>query len=176
MLEALNLYIPSVTDNEAHQLLRFHRHVMKRWLLCVAPSGNWEIQYMRRYWSFLGHVCRQDFQSRYPARVVLHHIFQQHSQTLSRPGFWSTPHGLLTKFWLEIGLDVDRLHASLSDREHWKDLLSPFLAWQDLAPNRSDVEFLECSPWEHPQCLLRMHVKWLCAVFISLRKDSCAAA
>ena len=67
---------------------------------------------MRRYWSFLGHVCRQDFQSRYPARVVLHHIFQQHSQTLSRPGPWSTPHGLLTKFWLEIGLDVDYMLAS----------------------------------------------------------------
>ena len=73
MIKALNLDIPSITDNETHQLLRFRRHMVKRWLLWLAPSGNWEIQYMRRYWPFLGHVCRQDFRARYPARVMLHH-------------------------------------------------------------------------------------------------------
>jgi hypothetical protein len=69
-----------------------------------------------------------------------------------------------------VGLDGESMLASR------KDILSPFLAWQDLAPNRSNVEFLDCSPWEHPQCLLRIHVKWLCSVFISLREDSFAAA
>lgn len=138
MIKALNLYIPSIIDNEAHQLLRFRRHMVKRWQLWMAPFGNWEIQYMQRYWSFLGHVCRLDFRARYPARAMLHHIVQQHSQTLSRAGPWSTPHGLLTKIWTESGHDGDCMLASRAfrDREHWKGFSPTFLAWQDSASKR----------------------------------------
>ena len=50
MIEALNLYVPVLTDDEAlHNLLRLRRHLVKRWILQMAPSGSWEIQYLRRY-------------------------------------------------------------------------------------------------------------------------------
>ena len=175
MIEALNLYIPSVADREAHQLLQFRRHVVKRWILHTAASGSWEVQYMRRYWSFLGHACRQDFSGRSPARIMLHHIAQQHSETLSRPGPWFTPHSLLTKFWTETELAGDYMLVS-SDRESWKNLSSTFLAWQNISPDQANLEILECSPWRHPRSLLRMHVKWLRTVFIGLPTGSFAAA
>eukprot|EP00438_Fugacium_kawagutii_P022727 Skav216433 [mRNA] locus=scaffold3139:434672:438016:- [translate_table: standard] len=175
VIEALNLYIPSMQADDAHQLLQFRRHVVKRWLLHMTLSGSWEIQYIKRYWSFLGHVCRQGFHGRHPARVMLHQLAMQHSRTLSRPGPWFTPRSLLAKFWKEAELDEDYMFVS-SDREAWKDLTSTFLAWLDLAPLRGNVEFLDCSPWNHPRCLLRMHVAWLRTVFIGMPGGSFAAA
>ena len=40
LIEALNLYIPAVSDNTARQLLRFRRRIVKRWILHMTPSGS----------------------------------------------------------------------------------------------------------------------------------------
>ena len=48
------------------------------------------------------------------------------------------------------------------------------MAKQDLAPKLANMEFLDL--WGHPKCLLRMHVRWPCTVFIRLREDFFAAA
>ena len=126
LIEALNLYIPAVSDNIAHQLLRIRRHIVKRWILHMAPSGSWDQQYLSRYWSFLGHICRQDSSSDHPAKIMLHHIIGQHSHKLNRPGPWNTPHSLVSKFWRETGLDGDYVHMA-TDREAWKSLTPRFL-------------------------------------------------
>ena len=51
LIEALNLYIPAVSDNMAHQLLRIRRHIVKGWILHMTPSSSWDQQYPCRYWS-----------------------------------------------------------------------------------------------------------------------------
>ena len=165
LIEALNLYIPAVSDNIAHQLLRFRRHIVKRWILHMTPSGSWDQQYLCRYWSFLGHICRQDYCSHRPAKIMLHHVIGQHAQKLNRPGPWHTPHSLVSKFWRETGLDGDYIHIA-SDREAWKSLTPCFLNWQDVPLLRYNVEFLDAQPWDHPKHLLRMQIAWLQVVFI----------
>ena len=42
LIEALNFYIPHMTETHAHQFLRLRRHIVKRWLLHMAPAGGWE--------------------------------------------------------------------------------------------------------------------------------------
>ena len=98
MIEALNLYILVLTDEEAHHhLLRLRRHLVKRWILQMATSGKWDTQYLRQYWSFLGHIRRQEFRSNHPAKVTLHHLIVRHSHKLNRPGPWNTPHSLVSR-------------------------------------------------------------------------------
>ena len=121
LIEALNLFIPSMTEDETHQILRFRRHIVNRWILHMTPAGSWEKQFLRRYWTFIGHICRQDFYSRHPARIMLHHVKEQHQSKLNRPGPWNTPHSLISKFWTENALDGDYGHMAL-DRDAWKSL------------------------------------------------------
>ena len=143
MIEALNLYVPVLTDDEAlHNLLRLRRHLVKRWILQMAPSGSWEIQYLRRYWSFLGHICRQEFQSNRPAKVMLHHLIAQHSHKLNRPGPWNTPHSLVRKFWYAMELEGDYIHVA-TDRDVWKSLSESFLQWHGFTRKQNNVEMLE---------------------------------
>ena len=61
LVQALNLYVPETSEKEAHQLHRLRRHVAKSWAQHVSKKGNWTAQQLHRYWSFFGHICRQDF-------------------------------------------------------------------------------------------------------------------
>eukprot|EP00438_Fugacium_kawagutii_P011121 Skav204027 [mRNA] locus=scaffold574:8222:9304:- [translate_table: standard] len=174
MIEALNLYMPDLDEAHAHQLLRIRRHVVKAWILNMAPSGSWEHQHLRRYWSFLGHICRQTFASNHPAKVMLHHLMRQHSETLSRPGPWNTPHSLVSKFWRTSGFEGDHIHMA-SDREAWKSLTPCFLHWHGLQMNPINVEMLEANPWEAPKYLLRATPAWLQIIFIAVHGGTLAA-
>ena len=168
LIEALNLYIPVLTDEEAlHQLLRLRRHVVKRWILHMAPLGSWDMQYLRRYWSFLGHICRQEFRSNHPAKVMLHHLITQHSRKLNRPGPWNTPHSLIRKFWNDMGFEGDYIHVA-ADRDIWKSLSQSFLHWHGLTMNPNNVEMLMQNPWEHPKRLLHIPVTWIHLVLIGM--------
>eukprot|EP00438_Fugacium_kawagutii_P033387 Skav211633 [mRNA] locus=scaffold2262:125553:128888:+ [translate_table: standard] len=171
LIEAMNLYIPDMSDSAAHQLLRLRRHVVKRWLLHMSPNGNWDTQFLRRYWSFVGHVCRQDFQCHHPARIMLHHLAHQHTQRLSRPGPWNTAHNLLVRFWADTGLDGDYMHMAL-DRDTWRTLTAGFLAWHGLPAQRTQVELLDQHPWDSPKYLLRVHASWLRTIFVAVEADT----
>ena len=94
----------------------------------TTPAGSWENQFLRRYWTFTGHICRQDFYSRHPARIMQHHVKQQHQSKLNRPGPWNAPHSLISKFRTENELDGDYGHMAL-DRDAWKLLTQCFLTW-----------------------------------------------
>ena len=61
LIESLNLYIPQLADDETYQLLRLRRHIVKLWIRHMTPHGSWTSQFLRRYWSFIGHICRQNF-------------------------------------------------------------------------------------------------------------------
>ena len=156
MIEALNLYVPVLTDEEAHHhLLRLRRHLVKRWILQMAPSGSWEIQYLRRYWSFLGHICRQEFRSNHPAKVMLHHLIAQHSHKLNRPGPWNTQ------------LEGDYIHVP-TDRDVWKSLSESFLHWHGFTRTHNNVEMLARNPWDKTKRLLHIPVAWIHLVFVGL--------
>ena len=107
MIESLRLYIPDTSDQEAHQLQRIRRHVVREWLSRATHTQSWPTQCLRRFWSFLGHICRQDFGSQHPARTMLEHLARKHTSGLTRPGPWHTVHSLMRKFWTETQLEHD---------------------------------------------------------------------
>ena len=129
------------------------------------PSGSWEIQYLRRYWPFLGHICRQEFRSNHPAKVMLHHLIAQHSHKLNRPGPWNTPHSLVRKFWCAMGLEGDYIHVA-ADRDVWKSLSESSLQWHGFTRTHNNVETLEQNPWDKPKRLLHIPVAWIHLVFV----------
>ena len=166
LIESLNLYIPQLADDETYQLLRLRRHIVKLWIVHMTPNGSWTSQFLRRYWSFIGHVCRQNFCGKHPARVMLHHVIEQHKKKLNRPGPWSTPHSMITKFWKDNDMEGDYSHIA-SDRDAWKTLTNSFLQWHNTPLERTNVEFLDAQPWDHPKYLLRYQLAWLQVVFIN---------
>ena len=166
LIESLNLYIPQLADDETYQLLRLRRHIVKLWIRHMTPHGSWTSQFLRRYWSFIGHICRQNFSGKHPARVMLYHVIEQHNHRLNRPGPWSTPHSLVAKFWKDNKMEGDYIHVA-SDRDAWKALTNSFLQWHNIPLERTNVEFLDAQPWDHPKYLLRYQLAWLQVVFIN---------
>ena len=166
LIESLNLYIPQLADDETYQLLRLRRHIVKLWIRHMTPHGSWTSQFLRRYWSFIGHICRQNFSGKHPARVMLYHVIEQHNHRLNRPGPWSTPHSLVAKFWKDNKMEGDYIHVA-SDRDAWKALTNSFLQWHNIPLERTNVEFLDAQPWDHPKYLLRYQLAWLQLVFIN---------
>ena len=157
--DALGLFIPDLSYDTAVQLVRLRRHVVKRWLLHVAPAGNWCAKLLRRLWTFTGHICRQTSHPSQPARVMMGLFASTHAHGLARPGPWKTLHALFHKFWTSHELEGDFLNTAL-DRESWKTLEPAFVQWFQPS-TRCNVEFLQCSPWESPDMLLRAHVPWV---------------
>eukprot|EP00438_Fugacium_kawagutii_P024151 Skav213836 [mRNA] locus=scaffold315:142106:146525:+ [translate_table: standard] len=160
LVEALNMYIPEVSDREAHQLLRLRRHVAKHWVRCATSEGAWPTQCLRRFWTYIGHISRQDHTASHPARVMLHHVARTHSSGLMRPGPWHTAHALMQKCWKENSLPHDYLYLA-QDREEWKRHCPTFLAWMGHSSKFTKLEFLPCNPWETKGSLLRQQVHWL---------------
>ena len=105
---------------------------------------------------------------------MLHHVKEQHQSKLNRPGPWNTPHSLISKFWTENALDGDYGHMAL-DRDAWKSLTQCFLTWNAIPLDRTNVEFLDAQPWEHPKYLLRFHLAWLQVIFIHIHANKLEA-
>ena len=126
--DALGLFIPDLSYDTAVQLVRLRRHVVKRWLLHVAPAGNWCAKLLRRLWTFTGHICRQTSHPSQPARVMMGLFAATHAHGLARPGPWKTLHALFHKFWTSHELEGDFLNTAL-DRESWKTLEPAFVQW-----------------------------------------------
>ena len=164
--DALGLFIPDLSYDTAVQLVRLRRHVVKRWLLHVAPAGNWCAKLLRRLWTFTGHICRQTSHPSQPARVMMGLFASTHAHGLARPGPWKTLHALFHKFWTSHELEGDFLNTAL-DRESWKTLEPAFVQWFQPS-TRCNVEFLQCSPWESPDMLLRAHVPWVHTIVVQL--------
>ena len=164
--DALGLFIPDLSYDTAVQLVRLRRHVVKRWLLRVAPAGNWCAKLLRRLWTFTGHICRQTSHPSQPARVMMGLFASTHAHGLARPGPWKTLHALFHKFWTSQELEGDFLNTAL-DRESWKTLEPAFVQWFQPS-TRCNVEFLQCSPWESPDMLLRAHVPWVHTIVVQL--------
>ena len=167
LVEALNLYVPSTSAREAHQLLRLRRHIAKQWVRHTSPKGGWSTQSLHRLWSFLGHVCRQDFSAHHAGRVMLQHLANRHSSGLSRSGPWHTIHSLMTKCWKENDLDHDYLYAA-QDRVAWQDLRKTFLDWMGHCTNYAKLELLPSNPWESKGALLRQQTHWLLTVICTV--------
>ena len=69
-----------------------------------------------------------------------------------------------------VGQTCDFLNTSL-DRDCWKTLEQVFVQWfHPYTP--CNVEFMQCSPWESPDMLLRAHVPWVHAVFVQMTEDA----
>ena len=126
--DALGLFIPDLSYDTAVQLVRLRRHVVKRWLLHVAPAGNWCAKLLRRLWTFTGHICRQTSHPSQPARVMMGLFASTHAHGLARPDPWKTLHALFHKFWTSHELEGDFLNTAL-DRESWKTLEPAFVQW-----------------------------------------------
>eukprot|EP00438_Fugacium_kawagutii_P032885 Skav216144 [mRNA] locus=scaffold1946:433937:434971:- [translate_table: standard] len=168
MVEALNLYIPDTTERESHQLHRLRRHVVREWILHATATRGWLAAWLRRFWSFLGHICRQDFHSRHPARIMLSHLAHRHTGGLNRPGPWRTPHSLLRKFWSEQGIDHDYLYYA-QDRDAWRDLGTTFLSWMGQPEAITKSELLPTNPWESKGALLRQQAQWVHTAILTVQ-------
>ena len=168
LVEALNLYVPSTSAREAHQLLRLRRRIVKQWVRHTSPKGGWSTQSLHRLWSFLGHVCRQDFSAHHPARVMLQHLANLHSSGLSRSRPWHTIHSLMTTCWKENDLDHDYLYAA-QDRVAWQNLRKTFLDWMGHCTNYAKLELLPSNPWESKGALLPQQTHWLLTVICTVK-------
>ena len=169
MIEALNLYVPVLTDDEAlHNLLRLRRHLVKRWTNIGGDIVSPNFLRVPFAESLLGHIFRQEFQSNRPAKVMLHHLIAQHSHKLNRPGPWNTPHSLVRKFWYAMELEGDYIHVA-TDRDVWKSLSESFLQWHGFTRTQNNVEMLEQNPWDKPKRLLHIPVAWIHLVFVGIQ-------
>ena len=50
-----------------------------------------------------------------------------------------------------------------------------FLTWNAIPLDRTNVEFLDAQPWEHPKYLLRFHLAWLQVIFIHIHANKLEA-
>lgn len=167
MVESLHLYIPNTSDKEAYQLQRTRRHVVREWPSQATQKQTWPTQYLRRFWSFLGHICRQEFHSHHPARVMLAHVADRHAGGLARHGPWHTTHSLLRKFWAEKEIEHDYLYLA-HDRDAWKLLGATFLKWMDQPMKSTKAELLLQNPWESKGALLRQQTNWLHTAILNI--------
>eukprot|EP00438_Fugacium_kawagutii_P011708 Skav231763 [mRNA] locus=scaffold695:213065:216289:- [translate_table: standard] len=171
MVEALNLYMPDTTEQQAQQLHRLRRHVVREWIIHASATRGWLAECLRRYWSFLGHICRQDFCPPHPSRIMLTHLATRHTGGLNRPGPWHTAHSLIRKFWSECGIDHDYLYYA-QDRDAWRDLGRRFLCWMGQPESITNTELLPTNPWESKGQLLRQQAQWLHTAVLTVQVDT----
>eukprot|EP00438_Fugacium_kawagutii_P000967 Skav224478 [mRNA] locus=scaffold1302:721710:725191:- [translate_table: standard] len=146
-------------------------HVVREWIIHASATRGWLAECLRRYWSFLGHICRQDFCPPHPSRIMLTHLATRHTGGLNRPGPWHTAHSLIRKFWSECGIDHDYLYYA-QDRDAWRDLGRRFLCWMGQPESITNTELLPTNPWESKGQLLRQQAQWLHTAVLTVQVDT----